>query len=147
MPPLPPVAEQPLEKEKAAEKIAKEQPAAKKEAAADEPAKAPQQEPAKPEIAAPAPAVPRRRVAMGSADPASGYAAVYYFDSQGTAVECVELNGKKYKSVEDYSGYLRQAESNPRQRRRSRGAASWARHAAAALAKAPVRPAGLHAAT
>lgn len=49
---------------------------------------------------------PRKWLAMGSADPASGFAGVFYFDSRGATVECVELNGPKYKSVEDYSGYL-----------------------------------------
>lgn len=64
----------------------------------------------KPEVAAaPAPtvpAIPRQLLTLGSADPASGYAALYYFDNHGATVECVELNGKQYKSVEDYSGYL-----------------------------------------
>jgi YidC/Oxa1 family membrane protein insertase len=50
--------------------------------------------------------VPREWFALGSADPASGYAAVFYFDNRGATVECVELNGKPYKSVEDYSGHL-----------------------------------------
>jgi YidC/Oxa1 family membrane protein insertase len=51
------------------------------------------------------PAVPREFIALGSADPASGYAAAFYFDNRGATVECVELNGQHYKSVEDYSGY------------------------------------------
>jgi YidC/Oxa1 family membrane protein insertase len=70
-------------------------------------------EPAKPgeappaaEIAAPAaPGIPRQWLALGSLDPASGYTALYSFDNRGAAVERVELNGK-YKSVEDYTGYL-----------------------------------------
>jgi YidC/Oxa1 family membrane protein insertase len=52
------------------------------------------------------PTVPREWTALGSADPASGYAAVFYFDNRGATVECVELNGNRYRSVEDYSGYL-----------------------------------------
>jgi YidC/Oxa1 family membrane protein insertase len=49
-------------------------------------------------------AVARDWVALGSADPASGYAAAFYFDNRGATVECVEVNN--YKSVEDFSGYL-----------------------------------------
>jgi YidC/Oxa1 family membrane protein insertase len=52
------------------------------------------------------PAVSRQWLTLGSADPDSGYSGLYYFDNHGAAVECVELNGKHYKSVEDYSGYL-----------------------------------------
>jgi YidC/Oxa1 family membrane protein insertase len=52
------------------------------------------------------PEFPREWVALGSADPTSGFAGVFYFDNRGATVECVELNGKSYKSVEDYSGYL-----------------------------------------
>jgi hypothetical protein len=37
------------------------------------------------------PDLPREWVALGSADPASGYAAVFYFDNRGATVECVEL--------------------------------------------------------
>src|SRR5262245_1119979 len=53
-----------------------------------------------------APAIARQWFTLGSADPDSGYSGLYYFDNRGAAVECVELNGKHYKSVEDYSGYL-----------------------------------------
>jgi YidC/Oxa1 family membrane protein insertase len=48
--------------------------------------------------------IAREWLALGSADPASGFAAVYYFDNRGATVECVELNG--YRSVEDSGGYL-----------------------------------------
>ncbi len=50
--------------------------------------------------------VPRQWLTVGSADPASGFAALFYFDNRGAAVECVELNGQAYRSVEDNSGYL-----------------------------------------
>jgi len=52
------------------------------------------------------PAAPHKWTALGSADPASGYPGVFYFNSRGAALECMELNGKNYKSVEDYTGYL-----------------------------------------
>jgi YidC/Oxa1 family membrane protein insertase len=52
------------------------------------------------------PATPRQRLTLGSADPASGYSGLYYFDNHGAALECVELNGKKYASVAHYNGYL-----------------------------------------
>src|SRR5262245_23227775 len=51
------------------------------------------------------PAIARQWFTLGSADPQSGYSGVYYFDNHGAAVECVELNGR-YRSVEDYTGYL-----------------------------------------
>src|SRR5262245_60036445 len=84
---------------------------AQKAAGADEaaPEKPPQPEVEAPkaEIVAPQlPAVPRQRLVLGSFDPASGYTGLYYFDNQGASLECVELNGPKYQSVEDYSGYL-----------------------------------------
>lgn len=62
--------------------------------------------PEAPEIAArPARAQePRKRLTLGSADRASGFSAVYYFDNRGAALECTELNG--FQSVADFSGYL-----------------------------------------
>jgi len=42
------------------------------------------------------PEFPREWVALGSADPTSGFAGVFYFDNRGATVECVELNGKSY---------------------------------------------------
>jgi YidC/Oxa1 family membrane protein insertase len=52
------------------------------------------------------PATPRQWVAIGSADPASGFSSLFIFDNRGAALERVELNGPRYKSVEDHSGYL-----------------------------------------
>jgi YidC/Oxa1 family membrane protein insertase len=71
-------------------------PAAGQPAAAAAEAKAP---PAMPEA-------PRQWVAIGSADPASGFSSLFIFDNLGAALERVELNGSRYKSVEDRSGYL-----------------------------------------
>lgn len=52
------------------------------------------------------PTTPRQWVAIGSADPASGFSSLFIFDNRGAALERVELNGPRYKSVEDRSGYL-----------------------------------------
>lgn len=64
--------------------------------------------PAAAEIKAPPalPPTPRQWVAIGSADPASGFSSLFIFDNRGAALERVELNGPRYKSVEDRSGYL-----------------------------------------
>src|SRR4029079_15277090 len=62
--------------------------------------------PAKVPPAPPAQQTARKLLALGSANPESGYSAVYNFDNRGAALECVELNGKHYKSVYDDSGYL-----------------------------------------
>ena len=43
---------------------------------------------------------------IGSADPASGVTMLVTWDSRGAAIERVELNSPRYKSVEDMSGYL-----------------------------------------
>jgi YidC/Oxa1 family membrane protein insertase len=102
-----PVAEQPKDGEPAA-KDGSDEIAGKERPATEEPARKPEVEPPKPPIvAAPVgPSVARQHLTLGSADPNSGYGGVYYFDNHGAALECVELNGKKYKSVEDYSGYF-----------------------------------------
>jgi YidC/Oxa1 family membrane protein insertase len=74
-------------------------------AAAQEPGREPEATQPAPEIAAPAaPPVPRQWLTLGSADPASGYGALYIFDNRGAALQRVQLN--TYKSVEDHSGYL-----------------------------------------
>lgn len=52
------------------------------------------------------PSAPRQWVAIGSADPASGFSALFIFDNRGAALERAELNSPQYKSVEDRSGYL-----------------------------------------
>jgi YidC/Oxa1 family membrane protein insertase len=65
----------------------------------------PPEDPAQPAVRA-APAAPRQWLTLGSADPASGYSGLYYFDNHGAALECVELNGKKYASVQHFHGYL-----------------------------------------
>jgi YidC/Oxa1 family membrane protein insertase len=64
--------------------------------------------PAEAEVKAPPamPTTPRQWVAIGSADPASGFSSLFIFDNRGAALERVELNGPSYKSVEDRSGYL-----------------------------------------
>jgi len=88
-----------------ADKAAKEKANNENAAQPGEPAK-PGEAPPAAEIAAPtAPAVPRQWLTLGSLDATSGYSALYSFDNRGAAVERVELNGK-YKSVEDYTGYL-----------------------------------------
>src|SRR5258708_562676 len=61
------------------------------------------------DAAAPPPAeppTPRLRGTRGSGDPASPYKMLVTWDNHGAAVERVELNSPRYKSVEDYSGYL-----------------------------------------
>jgi YidC/Oxa1 family membrane protein insertase len=105
-PPQPPVAEQ-------AEDAKQEEPK-KGEKKAEEAPKKPEVEPARPKVAAPDAAKNAREwVTIGSADPASGFGGLYYFDSQGAAVETVELNGKRYKSVEDQGGYLARLAPSP----------------------------------
>lgn len=49
---------------------------------------------------------PRLRGYLGSLDPASGFALLVNWDSRGAAIERVELNSRRYKSIEDQSGYL-----------------------------------------
>jgi YidC/Oxa1 family membrane protein insertase len=74
-----------------------------------EPVKADGEQPPKqPEVAPPAaePTVPRLRGTLGSGDPASPYKMLVTWDNHGAAVERVELNSPRYKSVEDNSGYL-----------------------------------------
>jgi YidC/Oxa1 family membrane protein insertase len=106
--PEPPVAKA-KKGEVAEKKVApEEQPAEKAaepaEKAAEPPAQ-PEIRPAPPEPAAlPAAAPNRQRLTLGSADPASGFSALYYFDNRGAALECAELSS--HKSVEDYGGYL-----------------------------------------
>jgi len=102
-----PVANQPQDGKPAANKDGKEGIARKEAPAAEDLVRRPEVEPAKPQIAAPAASsAPRQYFTLGSADPETGYSALYYFDNQGAAVKCVELNGKRYKSVEELSGYL-----------------------------------------
>src|SRR5207249_10119057 len=108
LPPPPPVEQQ-------EELAAKEEPEAQAEKAekpADEATKPLAKEPVKADVAAPAETAPRKRIALGSFDPASGYSGVYTFDSRGAALELAELNGK-YRAVDDpqwsnaaYTGYL-----------------------------------------
>ena len=43
---------------------------------------------------------------IGSLDPDSGVTMLVTWDSRGAAIERVELNSRRYKSVEDQSGYL-----------------------------------------
>jgi len=68
------------------------------------PAAAPE-DPAQPVVRA-APVASRQWLTLGSADPSSGYSGLYYFDNHGAALESVELNGKKYASVQHFHGYL-----------------------------------------
>jgi YidC/Oxa1 family membrane protein insertase len=91
-----------------AEKPGDEKPAPDAKLTGEDEAKpTPAVEENKPAVVRPAaPVVPRQWLALGSADPSSGFSGVYYFDNQGAAVECVELNGKHFDSVEDYTGYL-----------------------------------------
>jgi YidC/Oxa1 family membrane protein insertase len=56
--------------------------------------------------AAERPTAPLTRVTLGSLDPTSPYRMLVTCLSKGAAVERVELNSPKYKSVEDQSGYL-----------------------------------------
>lgn len=43
---------------------------------------------------------------MGSLDPASHYQMLVTWDNHGAVIERVELNSPRYKSVEDFTGYL-----------------------------------------
>lgn len=105
----PPVAEKPLDEAivqaDGKEKTAKKDERLEKEARISDPA-------LKEQLAVVAernvrdPEVARQWIAVGSAEPESGFGGVFYFDNRGAVVECVELNGKSYKSVEDYGGYL-----------------------------------------
>lgn len=51
------------------------------------------------------PVVARKRVVLGSLDPASPYSLLVTLDSQGAAVERVELNDPRYKSLDSQNGY------------------------------------------
>src|SRR5205814_10558616 len=51
-------------------------------------------------------AVPLQRLTLGSLDPASPSKLLVTLTNRGAAVERVELNNPRYKSVEDQSGYL-----------------------------------------
>lgn len=67
-----------------------------------DPEKTPAAEPA--ETTTPA-VVARAHVVIGSLDPTSPYGMLVTLDSQGAAVERVELTDPKYKDIEDQSGY------------------------------------------
>ncbi|WP_254507351.1 YidC/Oxa1 family insertase periplasmic-domain containing protein [Anatilimnocola floriformis] len=49
--------------------------------------------------------IPRQRVMIGSLDPKSPYGMLVTLDSQGAAVERVELTDPRYKDIEDLGGY------------------------------------------
>ena len=51
------------------------------------------------------PVVARKRVVLGSLDPASPYGLLVTLDSLGAAVERVELNDPRYKSIDSQNGY------------------------------------------
>lgn len=70
-----------------------------------EPATDPEKTPAdQPEAAVPA-VIARTHVMIGSLDPTSPFGMLVTLDSQGAAVERVELTDPKYKDIEDLSGY------------------------------------------
>lgn len=76
------------------------------------PDKTPPETPADPEKTPADPAetttpavVARARVMIGSLDPTSPFGMLVTLDSQGAAVERVELTDPKYKDIEDQSGY------------------------------------------
>ena len=97
LPQPPPVAKQPAKVAPAAPAAARQdQQPAEAPAAVDKPAPA----------AAPAEAVAARKGQLGSLLPNSGYAMLVTWDNHGAAIERVELNSPRYKSVEDFSGYL-----------------------------------------
>lgn len=52
------------------------------------------------------PAPPRRIVALGSLDPASGYRMLVLLDSRGAGVRRIEMTSPKYRDLEDKHGYL-----------------------------------------
>lgn len=52
------------------------------------------------------PVQPLARYALGSLDPASPYRLLATIVNRGAAVERVELNSPRYRSVEDHGGYL-----------------------------------------
>jgi len=68
------------------------------------PEKPASENPAEPE--SPPAVIARARVQLGSLDPASPYGMLVTLDSQGAAVERVELTDPRYKDIEDLSGYL-----------------------------------------
>ncbi len=101
LPPPPPVAKQPAGKDGKDKQLAAEKaPADKAQRPDDLPAEAPAVRP--PAATMP----PAQRGSLGSGDPASGYRMLVIWDNHGAAIERVELNGPRYKSVEDYTGYL-----------------------------------------
>jgi YidC/Oxa1 family membrane protein insertase len=56
--------------------------------------------------AAPAPAVPRQWVTLGSADPNDPYRMLVTLGNQGAALARIELSSPRYSDLEDRTGYL-----------------------------------------
>jgi YidC/Oxa1 family membrane protein insertase len=50
--------------------------------------------------------VPAEQGFLGSLDPATGYRMLVTWNNHGAVIERVELNDPRYKSIEDFSGYL-----------------------------------------
>jgi YidC/Oxa1 family membrane protein insertase len=100
-PPPPPVAKKPGDENPGAKAV--NPPVAKDEE--KDKRDQPPADAAAPKAAA-APANPRQLITLGSLDPASPYRMLVTLDSSGAAVQRAELNSPRYKSVEDYSGYL-----------------------------------------
>jgi len=103
-PPAKPIAQQPALKDGGK----KGQPAAQPgKLPAEDPAVKPPNDPQVAAVPVPAaPSAPRKKGGLGSQDPNSPYRMFATWDSLGAAIERVELNGARYKSVEDYTGYL-----------------------------------------
>ena len=92
----PPVAKQPADKAgKAAQPDQAKQPPEAAVAEVKPPAPA-----------APVAGVPLETGFLGHLDPAKGYSMLVKWVNHGAAIERVELNSPRYKSVEDFSGYL-----------------------------------------
>lgn len=69
---------------------------------------APEIKPAPPAVVPEAPTVAHRRGYLGTLDPTSPYRMLVTWDNHGAVIERVELNSPRYRSVEDYTGYLGQ---------------------------------------
>jgi len=95
------IAKKEAEKEKVDNKQADDK-AAKED---KPPAKEPEKKPAKADDDKPLPAVARRRVTLGSLDPASGYTMLVTLDNLGGSIERIEFNDR-FHDLDDFSGYI-----------------------------------------
>jgi YidC/Oxa1 family membrane protein insertase len=106
-PKQPPVAKEPGDEKPGGQEGGKDIAAGKEAKPADKLAKddARPAEPAEIKAAPPADTEPRLRGTLGTLDSTSGVSMLVTWDSRGAAIERVELNSPRYKSVEDQSGY------------------------------------------